>query len=168
MKFADVVTRLDGITGPFVDRPRSPDESEVETARTVVLFVATRRVLFSAYSGDAQEECVDAAVQLVRFLDDILDAQPAAPELAGAVRFMRRHCLRFLEQVGAIRDPLEARATDRGLFRQPHWGSHDYPFGVALGELRGGIGLQTALVAAAFGLDLDDDLAGQLPDPDPS
>ncbi len=43
---------------------------------------------------------------------------------------------------------------------------HDYWFGEALGELRSGVGMQIAIVAAAFGLDVEDDLAQVLPDVD--
>jgi hypothetical protein len=43
---------------------------------------------------------------------------------------------------------------------------HGYWFGEALGELRAGIGLQVAIIAALFGLDVDDALASTLPVPD--
>ena len=43
---------------------------------------------------------------------------------------------------------------------------HDYWFGEALGELRAGVGLQVAIIAAAYGLDVEDDLASVLPQPD--
>lgn len=42
---------------------------------------------------------------------------------------------------------------------------HDYRFGEALGELRAGVGLQVAIIAASYGLDVEDDLARTLPDP---
>jgi hypothetical protein len=45
---------------------------------------------------------------------------------------------------------------------------HDYWFGEALGELRAGVGLQVANIAASFGLDVEDDLARTLPEPDAS
>ena len=43
---------------------------------------------------------------------------------------------------------------------------HDYWFGEALGELRAGVGLQIAVIAAAYGLDVEDDLARVLPGPE--
>ncbi len=39
---------------------------------------------------------------------------------------------------------------------------HDYFFGEALGELRSGVGLQVAIISAAYGLDVDA-LADTLP-----
>lgn len=52
--------------------------------------------------------------------------------------------------------------------REPQWRRHGYWFGGALGELRAGVGLQVADIAASFGLDIEDVLARTLPDPDAS
>jgi hypothetical protein len=43
---------------------------------------------------------------------------------------------------------------------------HDYWFGEALGELRAGVGLQLAIIAASYGLDIEDELARTLPEPE--
>jgi hypothetical protein len=43
---------------------------------------------------------------------------------------------------------------------------HDYLFGEALEELRSGVGMEVAIIAAAFGLDVEDDLARMLPEPE--
>ena len=79
---------------------------------------------------------------------------------------MRQYCVRFLERVGAS----ETRDAphDRHLFREPRWHMHDYWFGEALGELRSGVVLQVAIIAKAFGVDVEDDLAKVLPKPDES
>ncbi len=79
---------------------------------------------------------------------------------------MRRYCVRFLERVGANEDRRDPDAASRRLFREPHWRMHDYFFGEALGELRAGVGLQIAIIASSFGLDVDDDLASTLPAPE--
>jgi hypothetical protein len=42
---------------------------------------------------------------------------------------------------------------------------YDYWFGEALGELRGRVGLQVAIIAASYGLEVEDDLARTLPNP---
>lgn len=89
-----------------------------------------------------------------------------AAELLEPVRLVRRYCVRFLERVGASEDPRDADAARRHLFREAHWQMHDYRFGEALGELRAGIGLQIAIIAASYGLDVEDDLARTLPEPD--
>ena len=45
---------------------------------------------------------------------------------------------------------------------------HDYWFGEALDELRSGVVLEVAIIAKAFGVDVEDDLAKVLPKPDES
>jgi hypothetical protein len=81
---------------------------------------------------------------------------------------MRRYCTRFLERVGASEDHRDASAAGRHLFRERRWQMHDYWFGEALGELRAGVSLQVADIAASFGLDVEDELARTLPEPDAS
>lgn len=48
-------------------------------------------------------------------------------------------------------------------FRLPRW--DDIEFNQALGELRGAVGREVGLMAAAFGLDVDDDLATIVQEP---
>ena len=43
---------------------------------------------------------------------------------------------------------------------------NDYWFGEALGELRAGFGLQVVIIAASYGLDVEDNLARNLPSPE--
>ena len=87
-----------------------------------------------------------------------------AKELAGPLRVMRRYCVRFLDRGGAVEQP---EGEKRHLFREPRWHMHDYWFGEALGELRSGVGMQVAMIAASFGLDVEDELARTLPEPEP-
>lgn len=79
---------------------------------------------------------------------------------------MRGYCVTFLERVGATEDPANPEASKRRLFRDPTWRMHDYFSVRLLGELRSGIGLQVAIIAAAYGLDVGDDLAATLPPAD--
>lgn len=120
-----------------------------------------------------------SVLEIRSFLSDVIGQGRIAEELSGPLRLMRRYCVRFLERVGTIEDP---RGAGRHLFREPRWRMHDavpvgdeaevdgvqlrYWFGEALGELRSGVGMQVAIVAASFGLDVEDDLARVLPDPD--
>lgn len=78
-----------------------------------------------------------------------------ANELVEPLRLMRRYCVRFLERVGATEDRRGPDAPSRHLFREPRWAMHDW-FGEALGELRAAVGLQIAIIASSFGLDVDD------------
>jgi hypothetical protein len=76
-------------------------------------------------------------------------------ELAASLRAMRATCRKFLERVG----------TDgrEGIYYADGWGFHSWTFGSALGELREMLGIQVAKIAAAFKLDVEDQLASILP-----
>lgn len=105
----------------------------------------------------------DLGAEIRAFISDLIGQGRIADELSGPLKIMRRYSVRFLERVGAVERPEGAK---RHLFREPDWQMNDYWFGEALGELRSGIGMQVAIIAASFGLDVDDDLAQTLPAPD--
>jgi hypothetical protein len=137
--------------------------ADVEVARKVVAFVETRRVLFSTYTNEVPEQCVAPVLEIRAFLTDVIAQGRIAKELAGPLRVMR-YCISFLDRVGAVGQPEGAK---RHLFREPRWRMHDYFFGEVLGELRSGVGMQVAIIAASFGLDVEDELARTLPEPEP-
>jgi hypothetical protein len=163
-RFSEIVSRVNGVSCPIFGVSWDPARADVEVARKVVTFVETRRVLFSTYTNEVPEHCVQSVLEIRAFLTDVLGEGRIGDELSGPLRLMRRYCVSFLDRVGASDVP---GARNRRLFHEPHWGMHDYWFGEALGELRSAVGLQIAVIAAAFGLDVEDDLARVLPASDP-
>lgn len=166
MKFSEIASRVNGFSTPIFGMSWSPPTADVTVARKVIAFVETRRVLFSTYTNEVPEECVRSVLEIRGFLSDVIGSGGIADELLGPARLMRRYCLRFLDRVGANEDRHDPQAARRHLFREDRWQMHDSWFGEALGELRAGVALQIAIIAASYGLDVEDDLAATLPQPE--
>jgi hypothetical protein len=166
MNWKEVAARITGLSTPIFGVSWEPPTIDRTVARRVIAEVETRRVLFSTYTNEVPEQCVASVLELRGLCTDVLGAGNIGDKLSGPVRLMRQYCVRFLERVGAS----ETRDAphDRHLFREPQWHMHDYWFGEALGELRSGVVLQVAIIAKAFGVDVEDDLAKVLPNPDES
>jgi hypothetical protein len=130
----------------------------------VIAFVEARRVLYASYPEEMPSHCITSAIEIRNFLTDVIGTGGIADQVANPLRIMRRYCILFLSKVGQLEEePQIPNGTSHRLFMDRRRQVHDYVFGEALGELRSGMGLQIAILAAGSGVDVEESLASFLP-----
>jgi hypothetical protein len=163
VKFADVASRVSGISTPIFGISWTPPVSDVAVARRIVTFLEDRRVLYSPYEVEVPEHVVASVLSIRQYMTDVLAEGGIADELAAWLRSIRAAARKFLDQWAEIEqgEVVNVVPTDFGT-------SHmiDSGFNQALGEFRGVVGVAIAAIAAAFGLDVEEPLATILPSPD--
>ncbi|MER6448441.1 DUF6650 family protein [Streptomyces venezuelae] len=123
-------------------------------AEKVLVYLEDRRVLRMSrleHSVDEAGHCVASVLRIRETLTQILMEPDTGDELAENLKAMRAACRRFLDTVG----------TDHGGY--VHGRREGVVFGAALGELRAVFGIQLAVIAARYKLDLSGDLVSILP-----
>lgn len=156
MKFAEILSRVTGLSVPIFGIQWNPPEAECIAARRTLVFLEDRRVLFAPSEMELPEHCVSSVLKMREFLTAELAKLDPTSELAVGLRAIRAACRKFLDTVEVD----ERRAVMFGAERG-HWAS--WVFNGAVGELRGVVGVHVARIAAAHGLDVEDQLAAILP-----
>lgn len=98
-----LAARVNGVSTPIFGVSWTPPTVDVDVARRVVAFVEIRHVLFSTYSNEVPEECVNSVLDIRNFLSDVIGAGGIRDELVEPLRLMRRYGVRFLERVARPR-----------------------------------------------------------------
>jgi hypothetical protein len=144
--------------------------SERETVRKLIVFLEDRRALFNPPPAEV-EDCVVASVQSIR--EECTKAIATLPEASHAVasiRAIRAACRRFLDDpyptfsdiAAQMYGPRFREAFDAHQYRL-RIGTEPAGFFTALGEMRAFVGQQIALLATAYEIDVEGDLASILP-----
>ena len=144
--------------GFSVNWEKVPGDEDV--ARRVIIFLEDRRLLFGKRHSEDELLCVHSAIEIRRFLTEELGRAKAGSSLAQSIAVIR----------GAMRAFVSAAGLDACNFRYHHGAMTD-EFSLALGELRSRVGMQVALIADKYSIEVEPDLAQILPPPpdnDPS
>lgn len=156
MRFKEIMTRLTGLSSPVFGVSWNPPEPHVQVARRVVVFLEDRRVLYVPSEMEVPYHCVQSVLEIRQFLTTELQLLDRDSEIAESLRALRAACRKFMDIVGARQDIILFGAEKN------HWAS--WEFNGALGELRGVFGIHIARLAAAYGFDVEDELASILPE----
>ena len=155
LKAKELLGRMTGFSTPVFGMSWNPASSEREVVRGFLTFLEDRRALYVANQFEIEND-VNGSVKSIRSqctqtLSRLSDGSPAiAP-----IRAVRAACRKF-ETEPHPRFPLFVNLRGD---RETHY----VPFFTALGELRGSVGIQIALLATAYGIDLEPELASILP-----
>jgi hypothetical protein len=119
-----------------------------EVAEEVIIFLEDRRLLFGERHNEDEMYCVRSDIR--RFLTSQIP-KAGAKELAASLKAMRAAARQFVEAAGPEADRFRGgySSTNR--------------FGMALGDLRSLMGMQIAMIAGQYGLELEYELQQILP-----
>lgn len=130
-------------------------DDDAEIARRVLNLFADRRMLWKDFSVEIEEHCVVSANKVRDALGGHLDNPEIGTDLTRRLGLLQRLFRDFVDEVGPA-------GEDRHGHR---WSTHGIDvLSMALGRLRGLVGVQVGELAALYGLDVDDDLASLVPD----
>lgn len=136
-------------------------EGDEEVARQVVVFLEDRRLLFGERHLEDEMHCVRSAIEIRRFVTSELSKAKPGRSLAQSLAAIRVAARAFVEAAGPQAINFSERRSSLNTDK----------FSLALGELRSRVGLQIALIAGHYDIEVEDDLAQILPplvDGDPS
>jgi hypothetical protein len=160
MKFREIAeSRVTGLSCPIFGVSWEPPESERTVARRVIAFLEDRRVLYVPGEGESPEHCVRSVIEIRQFLTEELGKIEANLHLSKPSAAIRAACRKFVSVTEKDRGVILRNANSH-----MHYAS--FTFSSALGELRGVAGIHIAMLAATYGLDVENDLASIFPESD--
>jgi len=152
--FTEIARSITGISTPVFGISWNPPESKREIVRSLVTFLEDRRSLYSGYDMEYGPWVSKSIIEIRTELTNILKNCPDDEDLTGPIRAMRAACRKFLDQMG--------HPSGRGHM----FNSRGISVWQSLGELRGVFGLHLARLCAAYGIDVEPELASIFPNPD--
>jgi len=147
----EVARRITGTSTPLFGVSWNPPEDKREVVRRLFAFLEDRRSLYADFHGEYGPWVERSVLEMRQELNEILKACPEDDNLTGPMRAMRAACRKFLDEMGPPDSDKRVYYPREAVMWQ------------ALGELRGIFGLHVARLSAAFGVDVEPELATILP-----
>lgn len=160
MKFKEIMNRISGFSNPVFGVQWNPVEIEITKARRIITFLEDRRVLYAPENLENIDHCIQSILKIREFLTDEIGKLASDTELTKNLRAMRAACRKFLDETSE-------KEHGRIIFARDSLRSFPFEkFYSKLGILRGIFGVHIALIATSYGLDVEDNLASNLPNID--
>ncbi|HEV2503711.1 MAG TPA: DUF6650 family protein [Mesorhizobium sp.] len=164
----DMLMRITGISTPVFGISWNPPASDRDAVRKFLAFLEDRRGLFNPMPAEVEDHA-NSSIHTIRAqctgtVGALSDKAPGAAH----VRSIGAACRRFLDEPYSVfedimdhrRDPYFDRDEHHGRLRH---GTYPAAFYTALGEFRGFVGAQIALLSALYAVDVHGDLVRILP-----
>jgi hypothetical protein len=141
-----------GLQWEFVD-------SDKEIARKTIIFLENRRLLCGGPSNMVEDalHCVRSAIEIRTWLTDLIPSAHEGGGVEQSLRAIRAACTRFVNKAGR-----EGMYFRREVVNSRGFGGAS-SFGKALGELRSLVGIQVALLADKYKLEVEESLLSIFP-----
>ncbi|WP_433796110.1 hypothetical protein [Actinoplanes sp. CA-252034] len=149
MRFDTIVEVLRRDDVPIYRRTFRPEAEERAKARHFISFLEGRRVLYQNPDRDITGDVVKSILEIRTYLTEVIGDQITPDALAGPARCIRKACLGLL-------DAAPTDAYRQGLLAVDGTQRLDPRTAFAVRRLRLEAAESMALVAAAFGLDIED------------
>ncbi|MBA0197656.1 hypothetical protein H4F51_13245 [Pectobacterium brasiliense] len=151
MKFERIYKNIIGLSCPIFGLQWNAQPIEIDEAKNIILFLENKRVLFNPASMEDIAHCSQSVIQIRSELTRVLQKLSSDSNLAKSVKNMRRACQGFSDKLGhpqfsQFERPVQVSMLERELFK-----------------LREKCGVSIAEIAVAYGIDVDDGLAGIIP-----
>src|SRR5882672_4220891 len=114
MHYREILSRLTGISTPVFGVSWNPTEPQLATARRVLTFLEDRRIFYNAFHIEVEDQCIQCATDIRRFLPNELGHLETSDPLAQHLRGIRAACRYFLDSVGSAAQGRVHRPPFRG------------------------------------------------------
>lgn len=161
-KFLRIANRLTGISTPVFGASWKPPELDVDVASELITFLEDRRMLTVPYAWENAHYVIESVMQTREELTRTLTRVGRDSPLSESARAMRAACRKFLTQAVPPHDTSREGYARAGIHITNPIARGNLT--ADLGELRGVFGIHIARICAAYGIDVEEDLAKILPE----
>lgn len=126
-------------------------DNDRELARRLFIHLEDHRMLWKDFSVEIEEHCIQSAERARHELTALLTSPEIGPHLAEGLSAIRAAFRAFMDEVGE---------EYRDRYHRHHYpGDRTDPLSLALGRLRGVVGVQIGEIASTWDVAVPDDLA---------
>ena len=149
MRFKVIAKHITGLNVPWFGLQWTPPVDQIRLAESVLDCLANRGIFYEDFNVEVEHACMMSAEELNAELLTWLHQCPSETPVKKQVQEILRATKYFISQMR--KGIVGVEIVDKAFFYE------------ALGRLRKRVGIAVASLSAAYGLDVNDELAGLIP-----